>query len=231
MPPVSGTLRAGSVRRYIRVVFARRRRRFLDTYAFPPGLEVKLAAARPELSATDRALVLEGLRDWFVICASARGPRFYAMPSRAVDDAWHELILFTREYRELCRRGLGRYLDHTPAEGMTAGTSMEDGALATWRAACVLEGIDAGAPDRLPRIFAVDERVGIEDGVRYAIDPGGDPPFRATRPGVAATGGMLGTAGPGSCGGAFAGCGGGSSGAGDGGGVSGGCGGGGCGGG
>lgn len=204
----------------------RRRQRFLAAYAFPPGLEVKFAAARPELRATDRALVLEGLRDWFAICRSVRGPRFYAMPSRAVDDAWHELILFTREYRELCRRALGQYLDHTPAEGMTAGASMDDGLLATFRAACALEGIDPDLPDRLPRIFSIDERVGIEDGARYALDPGGRPPFRASRHGAAA-GATLGTAGASSCGGAFAGCGGGSSGSGDGGGgCSGGCGGG-----
>ncbi|MBJ7455914.1 MAG: hypothetical protein JHC74_07635, partial [Thermoleophilia bacterium] len=158
-------------------MFRRRRERFLDAYAFPPSVEAKLAAARPDLGAAERALVLEGLRDWFAICRGGRGRTFFAMPSAVVDDAWHEFILSTREYRGFCRRALGRYLDHTPSEGLPDPGLMEDGMHATWRAACALEGIDARNPDRLPRIFAIDDRVGAADGYRFRADPGAPQPF------------------------------------------------------
>ena len=36
------------------------------------------------------------------------------MPSKAVDEAWHEMILITREYTYFCERAFGRYLHHNP---------------------------------------------------------------------------------------------------------------------
>jgi hypothetical protein len=191
-------------------VFGRRRERFLATYAFPSTVEAKLAAARNGLGAADRALVMEGLRDWFAICRTGRGRTFFAMPSAVVDDAWHEFILSTREYREFCRRALGRYLDHTPSEGLPDPGLMEDGMRATWRAACALEGIDDRNPDRLPRIFATDAQVGAEDGYRFRTDPGAPQPFRADgRTPAGGTAAPSAGAGASYAGGAFAGCGGG----------------------
>ena len=96
---------------------------------------------------------------------------FFAMPSRAVDDAWHEFILFTREYHAFCRSVLGHYLHHSPAEAPSATASTEDGLLATWRAACALEGLSSEDPAHLPRLFAIDERLGLSDGVRYERRP------------------------------------------------------------
>ena len=36
------------------------------------------------------------------------------MPSNAVDEAWHEMILMTREYTWFCEQAFGRYLHHSP---------------------------------------------------------------------------------------------------------------------
>ena len=60
-------------------------------------------------------MVFEGLRDWFWINHRAAG-RKLSMPSQVVDDAWHEFILFTRNYEDFCKRGVGRFLHHVPAE-------------------------------------------------------------------------------------------------------------------
>ena len=35
-------------------------------------------------------------------------------PSRRVDLIWHELILFTKMYREVCHEFLGKFVDHHP---------------------------------------------------------------------------------------------------------------------
>ena len=40
-------------------------------------------------------------------------------PSRKVDDAWHELILFTRVYAEFCQSRFGRFIHHFPGGGKT----------------------------------------------------------------------------------------------------------------
>lgn len=147
-----------------------RRRRFLDDWEPPAGLDAKLALARPELNAAGRYEAIEGLRDWLRICQRSRLRGFVAMPSRAADDAWHEMILFTREYTALCRGAFGRYLHHAPAGGED-GPDMEAGMATAWRLACQVEGIDPDGPDRLPRIFALDERLGLEDALLYDIAP------------------------------------------------------------
>src|SRR5687767_1510535 len=90
-----------------------RRRRFIASHAFPPALREKLIEHHPRLSDDQAGLVLEGLREWFRACHDAKG-KMIGMPSRVVDDAWHEFILMTRLYHEFCDKAFGRYLHHTP---------------------------------------------------------------------------------------------------------------------
>ena len=142
---------------------------FIERFPLQERLDRRLAARRPELDATQRAEVLEGLRDYFLISNTA-GRRMVAMPSQAVDDAWHEFILFTRQYEQFCHRAFGRFLHHTPAEAMTSPTQAGDGIKRAWRLACAHESIDPKAPDRLPRLFALDARLGIAGGFVYQID-------------------------------------------------------------
>lgn len=67
--------------------------------------------------------VEQGLREWFICCAW-RGRSLLGMPSRVVDDAWHELILDSVAYTAFCDAAFGTYLHHTPDEAMS--TSMAD---------------------------------------------------------------------------------------------------------
>ena len=193
-----------------------RRRAFIDGYPYREALDHRLAARRPELTEAQRADVLAGLRDYFQMCHAA-GRRLVAMPSQAVDDAWHEFILFTRRYDTFCRGAFGRFLHHTPAEAMRSPTAATDGIKRAWRLACAREGIDPKAPRRLPRLFALDAALGLAGGFVYHLDCMAAP---------------AGTAGTGYCA-SHIGCGGGCSGdsgsadGGDGGGDGGGCGGGG----
>jgi hypothetical protein len=92
----------------------RRRRRFIEErYEFPPPLLDKLRKHHPRLREDEADQVLEGLRQWFVACLYADG-EMIGMPSRVVDDAWHEFILMTRAYTEFCTKAFGKYLHHTP---------------------------------------------------------------------------------------------------------------------
>jgi hypothetical protein len=49
----------------------------------------------------------------FMIIAALEGPPL-AIPNAAVDDVWHEFLLFTRQYREFCTATVGEYVDHVP---------------------------------------------------------------------------------------------------------------------
>jgi len=146
-----------------------RRAAYIDGFSYQRLLDQRLAARRPELSAEQREQVFVALNDYFHLCRQA-GRRMVAMPSQAVDDAWHEFILFTRQYDQFCRHAFGRFLHHTPAEAMRNPTQASDGLKRAWRLACARERIAPKAPERLPRLFALDAALGIAGGFVYQLD-------------------------------------------------------------
>lgn len=146
-----------------------RRKGYIEAFPYQGMLDRRLAEKRPELSEHQRGEVFAALADYFAICNIA-GRRMVAMPSQAVDDAWHEFILFTRQYDKYCRLAFGRFLHHTPAEAMSTPTQASDGLRRAWRLACRREGIDPQKPARLPRLFAIDASLGIAGGFVYHLD-------------------------------------------------------------
>jgi len=148
---------------------SKRRAAFIDNYPYARFLDKRLAARRPELNEAQRQEIFAGLQDYFQICRSA-GKRMVAMPSQAVDDAWHEFILFTRQYDSFCRGAFGRFLHHTPAEAMSAPTQASAGIRRAWRLACAREKINPQKPDRLPRLFAMDASLLLAGGFIYQLD-------------------------------------------------------------
>src|ERR1700743_3199203 len=67
-----------------------------------------------------RALIETGLREWIRCCAPAlRDNQMIGMPSHAVDEARHGLILCTVRNSESCEAAYGRFLHHHPDGGGT----------------------------------------------------------------------------------------------------------------
>lgn len=156
------------------VYFVRRNKRgsklaFIESYYFHPAIRKKVAAKHPLLNDKQLDLVFDGLRDYFYICNQASN-KMVSMPSKVVDDAWHEFILFTRAYQQYCNKALGRYLHHTPAEAMASPTMAQDGIKRAWRLACAKDSIDPKAPMVLPLLFGIDAQLNIENGFRYNTD-------------------------------------------------------------
>jgi len=68
-----------------------------------------------------RELIETGLRQWLRCCAAAlRDEQVIGMPSRAVDEAWHGLILCTMRYQAFCAKAYGKFMHHHPAGGAPA---------------------------------------------------------------------------------------------------------------
>lgn len=68
-----------------------------------------------------RELIETGLRQWLRCCAAAlRDGQVIGMPSHAVDEAWHGLILCTARYRAFCDTAYGKFMDHHPVGGAPA---------------------------------------------------------------------------------------------------------------
>lgn len=161
----------------IRAQLRRGREDFIDTYAFPPGVWQRVRKRYPHLTDAQLGLVQQALRDYFHLCRKA-GNRLLAMPSQAVDVAWHEFILFTRNYQVFCQHALGRFLHHTPTEAMASPTRASEAIQRTWRLACLRAGIDPKAASAIPLLFAVDSQLAIADGFNYVLDctlAGGGP--------------------------------------------------------
>ena len=110
-----------------------------------------------------RAFVETGLRQWLRCCAPAlRDNRVIGMPSRAVDEAWHGLILCTARYSAFCDKAYGRFLHHYPEGSVTAGTpGAGDPADEQLRRTVIAWSLVA-QPGEECVLWDLDERVGVD---------------------------------------------------------------------
>jgi hypothetical protein len=144
-------------------------RRFIENYEFRAGLRQKFAGRHSHLTREQQTQVFEALREYFLLCHASPN-EMVSMPSLVVDDAWHEFILFTRDYLEFCQQAFGRYLHHTPAYAMKSSRQERVGIRRTWKLACQHERINPREPHRLPNLFAIDGALAISGGFIYSLD-------------------------------------------------------------
>lgn len=110
-----------------------------------------------------RELVETGLRQWLRCCAPALKHRqIIGMPSRAVDEAWHGLILCTAAYSAFCDTAYGRFLHHHP-EGATPDTAPRGmGHMAEQLGRTVIAWTMVANAGEECVLWDADERVGVE---------------------------------------------------------------------
>ncbi|MGD0958449.1 MAG: hypothetical protein ABSB19_01445 [Methylomonas sp.] len=156
------------------IVMWRRRRRgiradYIRTYGFPPGLYEKIRKQRPELSLKDCQLVGQALRHFFLAYLQGNR-RFVSMPSQVTDELWHAFILYTQHYEIFCSKAFGGFLHHIPAAALSQNRQNNAGLRRIWWLSCREENIDPRKPSRLPLLFAIDNKLKINDGFFYLPD-------------------------------------------------------------
>jgi hypothetical protein len=151
-----------------RIVFAKQTS-FITNYEFPETTKSKVNEIYPHLTPRELEQVMRGLREYFYLIHTS-DKESVAMPSQAVDVAWHEFILFTREYASFCSKAFGRFIHHTPAEAMKSQVEAQIGIKRAWELSCRREQINHFSPKRLPLIFALDSRLNIPDGFIYELN-------------------------------------------------------------
>jgi hypothetical protein len=108
-----------------------------------------------------RELIDTGLRQWLRCCGAAlRDNQLIGMPSHAVDEAWHGLILCTARYAAFCEKAYGRFLHHHPEGGAPAGVvtdSMDEQLRRTVVAWSVV-----AQPGEQCVLWDLDRRVGVD---------------------------------------------------------------------
>lgn len=109
-----------------------------------------------------RELVETGLRQWLRCCGAAmRDGQVIGMPSHAVDEAWHGLILCTERYAEFCTRAYGRFLHHYPEGAGKPGVS--HGSMTEQLGRTVVAWSLIAAPGEHCVLWDLDRRVGVEN--------------------------------------------------------------------
>lgn len=145
------------------------RAQFIRNYSFPLGLFDKLREKRPSLHTKDMQLVARALRQFFLAHLTS-GRKYVSMPSQVADELWHEFILYTRHYDDFCKRAFGRFMHHTPAVVLGKERQNNSGLRRVWWYSCKEENINPAKPTRLPLLFALDKKLGVEDGFVYVPD-------------------------------------------------------------
>jgi hypothetical protein len=146
------------------------RERYIRRYTFSADIFSKIQDKYPFLEEKDIFLVAKGLREYFIIYLRS-GSQIVGMPSKVVDEMWHEFILDTRKYTEFCHAAFGCYFHHIPASKSEKGVPIENAMKLTWRLACLEENINPIRATRLPLLFAIDAKLNIPDGNVHVLSP------------------------------------------------------------
>ncbi len=110
-----------------------------------------------------RSLVETGLRQWLRCCAAALADnQVIGMPSRAVDEAWHGLILCTARYSAFCETAYGRFLHHHPEGGAPADVLAESDSAAEQLRRTVIAWHLVSSPSEQCVLWDLDKRLGVE---------------------------------------------------------------------
>jgi hypothetical protein len=81
------------------------------TASFIEQLKQRVMAAHPNINSAEYEWKLLELKRYFAMNAVLRQVPMF---SEAVDEIWHEMLMFTREYQQLCERLTGVMIHHTP---------------------------------------------------------------------------------------------------------------------
>jgi hypothetical protein len=146
----------------LRVCNVRRRDRYHRVFTAVAALELpppvfKTCPWQP------RELVETGLRQWLRCCAPAlRDKQVIGMPSHAVDEAWHGLILCTARYSAFCEKAYGEFLHHHPDGGAPKGVSGVSDPVDEQLRRTVLAWTLVSRPGERCVLWDLDEQVGVD---------------------------------------------------------------------
>ncbi len=84
------------------------------------------------------------------------------MPSRAVDEAWHGLILCTARYSAFCSKAYGEFLHHHPEGGAPPGVAGVTDSVGEQLRRTVIAWSLVAQPGEQCVLWDLDEHVGVE---------------------------------------------------------------------
>lgn len=129
----------------------------IERLALPPAV-FKTCPWQP------RAFIDTGLRQWLRCCAAAlRDGQVIGMPSHAVDEAWHGLILCTMRYQAFCDEAYGTFMHHNPEGGAPDHIAAVADPMEEQLRRTVVAWTLVAKPGERCVLWDLDERVGVEE--------------------------------------------------------------------
>ena len=128
----------------------------------------KLKQQYPELSLKQSRLIELGFKDYLALHVMQK--QAYTMPSHAVDALWHVMLQYPIQYQYLCKQTIGRTLHHSPYEATTKPEEQAQQLFETWKYSCMLHGYNPRNTMQLPRLFAIDQALGWENGQLFELE-------------------------------------------------------------
>jgi hypothetical protein len=117
-----------------------------------------------------RELIETGLRQWLRCCAAAlHDGQMIGMPSHAVDEAWHGLILCTARYQAFCTKAYGQFMHHHPVGGAPLQIAAASDPMDQQLRRTVIAWELVALPGEPCVLWDLDDRVGVEQP--WGIDP------------------------------------------------------------
>jgi hypothetical protein len=124
-----------------------------------PYLIWKLQVERNVTSEDEARALFRELKRFFLL-GDACYPQGVPMFSRRVDVAWHQFVLFTREYSDFCERFFHRYLHHRPTWIEDRG----DEPMGFETFAAIYESLFGERP---PPVWQDDTEIRLDDRIRH----------------------------------------------------------------
>lgn len=137
--------------------FKRNKIKVVDKTPLPEALFIKFKRLYPQYSDHEVLEIESGLRDFFKLCILDKEHIIF-MPSKCVDDLWHQFILFTNEYHDYCNKVFGNYLHHHPSVSKTDQVFCGS---AAYSLAKSLDSLESRACSE-PRLFTIDMSLSVE---------------------------------------------------------------------
>ena len=110
-----------------------------------------------------REIIEAGLRQWLRCCAAAlRDEQVIGMPSHAVDEAWHGLILCTARYQDFCTKAYGTFMHHHPVGGAPPGIAATADPMDEQLRRTVIAWELVALPGEECLLWDCDNRVGVD---------------------------------------------------------------------
>jgi len=111
-----------------------------------------------------RDLIKTGLRQWLRCCAAAlHDGQMIGMPSRAVDEVWHGLILCTARYQAFCNAAYGQFMHHHPVGGAPDDIAAAADPMDEQLRRTVIAWELVAMPGESCVLWNLDDRVGVEE--------------------------------------------------------------------